>query len=114
MNELSPTVFILSSAIKILVVFGGLLAAVAYATLAERKVSAWIQDRLGPNRVGPGGLLQPIADGIKNILKEETLPATAARFYFILGPMLAIMPAVVTFAVIPFAAPLPRPGGSSR
>lgn len=111
MNELSPTVFILSSAIKVLVVFGGLLGAVAYATLAERKVSAWIQDRLGPNRVGPGGLLQPIADGIKNILKEETLPATAARLYFILGPMLAIMPAVVTFAVIPFAAPLPTPWG---
>lgn len=111
MNELSPTVFILSSTIKVLVVFGGLLGAVAYSTLAERKVSAWIQDRLGPNRVGPGGLLQPIADGIKNILKEETLPATAARFYFILGPMLAIMPAVVTFAVIPFAAPLPTPWG---
>jgi NADH-quinone oxidoreductase subunit H len=111
MNELSPTVFIISSAIKVLVVFGGLLAAVAYSTLAERKVSAWIQDRRGPNRVGPGGLLQPIADGIKNILKEETLPATAAKFYFVLGPMLAIMPAVVTFAVIPFAAPLPTPWG---
>ena len=111
MNELSPTAFIISSAIKVLVVFGGLLAAVAYSTLAERKVSAWIQDRRGPNRVGPGGLLQPIADGIKNILKEETLPATAAKFYFVLGPMLAIMPAVVTFAVIPFAAPLPTPWG---
>jgi len=111
MNELSPTAFIISSAIKVLVVFGGLLAAVAYSTLAERKVSAWIQDRRGPNRVGPGGLLQPIADGIKNILKEETLPATAAKLYFVLGPMLAIMPAVVTFAVIPFAAPLPTPWG---
>jgi NADH-quinone oxidoreductase subunit H len=59
---------------------------VAYMTLAERKVSAFIQDRHGPNRVGPFGLLQPIADGIKNILKEETMPATAHRFFFILGP----------------------------
>lgn len=111
MNELSPTVFVLSSAIKVLAVFGGLLVSVAYMTLAERKVSGWIQDRLGPNRVGPGGLLQPIADGIKNIIKEETLPATAARIYFVLAPMLAIMPAVVLFGVIPFAAPLPTPWG---
>lgn len=111
MNELSPTVFVISSAIKVLAVFGGLLVSVAYMTLAERKVSGWIQDRLGPNRVGPGGLLQPIADGIKNIIKEETLPATAARIYFVLAPMLAIMPAVVLFGVIPFAAPLPTPWG---
>ncbi len=111
MNELSPTVYVLTSAIKVLVVFGGLLVSVAYMTLAERKVSGWIQDRLGPNRVGPGGLLQPIADGIKNIIKEETLPATAARIYFVLAPMLAIMPAVVLFGVIPFAAPLPTPWG---
>ena len=88
------------------------MGVVAYMTLAERRVSAFIQDRLGPNRVGPFGLLQPIADGIKNIIKEETMPGTAAKFYFVLGPALAIMPAVVTFAVIPFAAPLPTPVGT--
>src|SRR5690606_41853767 len=62
--------------------------------------------RLGPNRVGPGGLGQPVADGLKNILKEESNPGQAHRLFFILAPMLAITPAMVTFAVIPFAAPL--------
>ncbi|MEX1259112.1 MAG: NADH-quinone oxidoreductase subunit NuoH [Gemmatimonadota bacterium] len=111
METLSPTAFLVASAIKVLVVFTGILVVVAYTTLAERRVSAFIQDRLGPNRVGPFGLLQPIADGIKNILKEETMPATANRFFFVLAPSLAIIPALVTFAVIPFAAPLPTPWG---
>jgi NADH-quinone oxidoreductase subunit H len=102
---------LLASAIKVLAVFGGVMVVVAYTTLAERKISAWIQDRSGPNRVGPWGLLQPIADGIKNFLKEETMPGTANRFYFVLGPMMAIAPALVTFAVVPFAAPLPTPWG---
>jgi NADH-quinone oxidoreductase subunit H len=112
MNDLPPLWFYLTGLIKAVAVFTVLLVAVAYTTLAERRVSAWIQDRMGPNRVGPFGLLQPIADGIKNVLKEETLPAQAARFFFILGPMLSIMPAVVLFAVIPFAAPLPTPVGT--
>lgn len=111
MNDLTPAAFAISSSVKILVVFTGILLVVAYTTLLERKVSAWIQDRRGPNRVGPYGLLQPIADGLKNILKEETFPATASRAFFILGPILAIVPALVTFAVIPFAAPLPTPWG---
>ena len=97
---------------KVVGVFTVVMIAVAYSTLAERRVSAFIQDRLGPNRVGPFGLLQPIADGIKNIFKEETLPSTASRFFFVFGPMLSIMPALVTFAVIPFAAPLPTPWGT--
>ncbi len=96
---------------KILAVFSVLMVVVAYSTWAERRISAWIQDRNGPNRVGPFGLLQPIADGIKNFLKEETLPATANRFWFILGPMMSITPALVTIAVVPFAAPLPTPWG---
>ena len=112
MNGLTPGVFLISSAMKVTAGFTVLMIAVAYTTLAERRVSAWIQDRMGPNRVGPFGLLQPIADGIKNILKEETLPGTAAKGYFVLGPMLSVIPALVTFAVIPFAAPLPTPWGT--
>ncbi|MYH48898.1 MAG: NADH-quinone oxidoreductase subunit NuoH [Gammaproteobacteria bacterium] len=112
MNELSPTAFLIAAAVKVLAVFTALMVAIMYATWAERRLSAFIQDRLGPNRVGPFGLLQPIADGLKNIIKEETDPATASRFFFVLGPMLSIMPALVTFAVIPFAAPLPTPWGA--
>ncbi|MCY4646485.1 MAG: NADH-quinone oxidoreductase subunit NuoH [Gammaproteobacteria bacterium] len=112
MNELSPTASLIAAAVKVLAVFTALMVAIMYATWAERRISAFIQDRLGPNRVGPFGLLQPIADGLKNIIKEETNPATASRFFFVMGPMLSIMPALVTFAVIPFAAPLPTPWGT--
>ena len=101
----------IAMAIKVVAVFSGVMLVVAYTTLAERRISAWIQDRIGPNRVGPFGLLQPIADGIKNILKEETLPAKSAKLYFLLGPMIAVFPALVAFGVIPFAAPLPTPWG---
>jgi NADH-quinone oxidoreductase subunit H len=111
MQELTPTVFFFSSMIKVTALFTVVLVGVAYMTLAERRISAFIQDRLGPNRVGPFGLLQPIADGIKNIVKEETMPATANRFFFVLAPLLSIIPAVMTFAVIPVAAPLPTPWG---
>ena len=112
MNGLPTHVFLVSSTIKVTAVFTVLMLAVAYTTLAERRVSAWIQDRIGPNRVGPFGLLQPIADGIKNLLKEETIPGSASKFLFVLAPMLSIMPALVTFAVVPFAAPLPTPWGT--
>ncbi len=112
MNQLSTFWFWVIGGVKVLAVFTVVMLAVAYMTLAERRVSAFIQDRLGPNRVGPFGLLQPIADGLKNIIKEETMPGTSAKFYFVLGPALAIMPAVITFAVIPFAAPLPTPVGT--
>ena len=112
MHDLSPFWYFATSALKVTIVFTVVMLAVAYTTLAERRVSAWIQDRMGPNRVGPFGLLQPIADGIKNILKEETDPREASRLFFILGPMLAVMPALMTFAVIPFAAPLPTPVGT--
>jgi NADH-quinone oxidoreductase subunit H len=102
---------IVAMTLKVTMIFTTVMIVVAYATLAERRVSAFIQDRRGPNRVGPFGLLQPIADGIKNILKEETLPATASRFFFILAPILVLVPSLVTFAVIPVAAPLPTPAG---
>jgi NADH-quinone oxidoreductase subunit H len=110
-GALSPTALLISQLIKVMVVFTVLLITVAMLTLAERRVSAWIQDRLGPNRVGPGGLMQPFADGLKNLVKEETYPIRASRFFFIIAPMLSIGPAVVTFAVVPFAAPLPTPWG---
>ncbi len=108
---MSPTAWWILTTIKILVVFVAVLLIVAMLTLAERKISAWIQDRYGPNRVGPTGLLQPIADGLKNILKEETYPERANKIFFILAPMISLMPAAITFAVVPFAAPLPTPWG---
>ena len=111
LHETATTAFIVSSVIKVLVVFVVLLVVVAMLTLLERKISAWMQDRMGPNRVGPGGLLQPAADGLKNILKEETNPGEAAGVFFTLAPMLSIIPAMVTFAVIPFASPLPTRWG---
>jgi NADH-quinone oxidoreductase subunit H len=80
------------------------MVGVALLTLAERKISAWIQDRHGPNRVGKGWL-QPAADGVKNFMKEETYPTAANIPLFILAPALAFIPALVTWAVIPFAAP---------
>jgi NADH-quinone oxidoreductase subunit H len=110
-GELSPTAFVITSILKILVVFTAVMVIVALLTLLERKVSAWMQDRLGPNRVGPGGIAQPLADGLKNILKEETNPSEAHRVFFTLAPMLAIIPALVTFAIIPLAAPLPTRWG---
>jgi NADH-quinone oxidoreductase subunit H len=98
--------------VKMLVVFTVIMIGVAMLTLAERKISAWIQDRHGPNRVGGKyGLLQPAADGLKNIMKEETYPEAANKALFILAPVMSFIPALMTFAVIPFAAPLPTPWG---
>ena len=114
MHELKPLTglaWIIITHIKVLGVFTVIMVTVAMLTLLERKLSAWIQDRYGPNRVGPSGLLQPIADGIKNIIKEETSPAAASALFFFLAPALSIFPALVTFAVIPFASPLPTPWG---
>ena len=99
--------FILLSVLKMLFVFTVIMIGVALLTLMERKVSAWMQNRRGPNRVGWAGLLQPAADGVKNILKEETYPALANRWLFLLAPALSFIPALLLSAVIPFAAPLP-------
>ncbi len=99
--------FILLTAIKLIVVFTVTVVGVALLTLMERKVSAWMQYRLGPNRVGFGGLLQPAADGVKNIIKEETFPGTANRVLFTMAPMLAFIPAMMLGSVIHWAAPLP-------
>jgi NADH-quinone oxidoreductase subunit H len=102
----TATPWLLFTILKMLVVFTVIMVGVAMLTLAERKISAWIQDRIGPNRTGYGGLLQPAADGLKNIMKEETYPDAAYTPLFILAPMLSFIPALITFAVIPFAAPL--------
>lgn len=111
MTPVSGDAFIWISIVKILVVFGGLLGLIAFWTLVERRVCGFIQNRLGPNRVGPEGLFQPVADGLKNFFKEETLPPFSDRFLFVLAPMLAFTPALITFAVVPFASPLPTPWG---
>ena len=107
----SLTPFLVFTALKIGIIFGVYLIGVALLTLAERKISAWIQDRHGPNRVGYGGLGQPFADGLKNIMKEETYPEAAYTPLFILAPALAFIPALITWAVIPFATPIPTKWG---
>ena len=103
--------FLITSAIKVFVVFNLIMVGVALLTLLERRVCAWMQDRLGPNRVGPQGLFQPAADGLKNFLKEETSPAMADKALFTLAPIISFVPALLTFGVIPFAAPLPTKWG---
>jgi len=89
--------------LKAVLIYGGVLTLAAGMTLAERKVAAWIQWRIGPNRVGPWGTLQPLADGLKFIFKEELVPEGANPVLFRLAPMLAAAPAMLAMAVIPFA-----------
>jgi NADH-quinone oxidoreductase subunit H len=95
------TEFIIRSLI-ILVVFGITLLVATYSTYAERKVAGFIQDRLGPNRAGPFGLLQPLADAGKMFFKEDFIPAQANKWLFIAGPCLAMLTALMTSAVVPF------------
>ena len=95
---------ILISAIKIVVVFGAMLTAVAYIVLLERRVAAAIQNRIGPNRVGWQGLLQPVADVVKLLTKEDVVPRQANRFLHDLAPMISIAVAFSTFAVVPFGS----------
>jgi len=97
-------VWFIATVVKMIALFTIWMVGVAYMTLAERRISAWIQDRRGPNRVGPHGLLQPLADGVKNIMKEETLPPYANKAIFFLAPMLSFAPAMMAWAVIPFGA----------
>ena len=92
--------------LKILAIVVPMMGAVAYLTLAERKVIGYMQIRIGPNRVGPLGLLQPIADGIKLLMKEIIIPSGSSKFLFVLAPVLAIMPALAAWAVVPFTPDL--------
>src|SRR3954470_17766262 len=103
-NSGSLSEFALFSALKIVCVFAVLMTIVAYAVWVERKVAASIQDRRGPNRVGPFGLLQPVADAIKAFLKEDFTPATVRKAYFWLAPALAVIPSLLVIAVIPFGS----------
>src|SRR5207249_1090120 len=105
---MNPTVsFILITLLKIVgIVFLVILPMVSYAVYAERKVSALIQDRIGPNRVGPAGLFQPIADAMKFLLKEDFTPAHVNKLYYWLAPCLAMVPAITTIAVVPFGSTL--------
>jgi len=99
--------FLLVTIVKLLISFLFVLVVVAYTTLLERWLCAWMQDRLGPNRAGPRGILQPIADGIKNILKEEMIPGSSNKLLFVLAPALALFPAMALPMVIAWGAPLP-------
>ncbi len=101
MNE-----FIIFSAVKVVVVISMVLFMVSYTVVAERRVSAWIQDRMGPNRVGPWGLLQPAADAVKAFLKEDYVPGHVRKVFFWLAPAIVMLPGLITVAVIPFGSNL--------
>jgi NADH-quinone oxidoreductase subunit H len=88
--------------LKILIIFGGVMGALAYLTWIERKLMARVQMRPGPTRVGPFGLLQPIADGMKFLFKEDVIPTHANKFLYIAAPVVSLIPALLSFSVIPF------------
>jgi NADH-quinone oxidoreductase subunit H len=92
--------------IKIVCVIGVMLGIATYTVLAERRICAWMQDRIGPNRVGPLGLLQPVADGLKFVFKEDVLPNHVNKVYFTLAPMISMVPALITIAVVPWGSQL--------
>ena len=93
---------IIEKLVLIIVVVMSSLVIAMYATFAERKVAAVMQDRIGPNRAGPGGIFQPLADGLKLFFKEEIIPNFSSKFLFILGPSMAMLTAIMTSAVIPW------------
>ena len=108
----SGMAWFLSTVVKMLITFTIYMIGVMYVIWLERRVCAWMQDRLGPNRVGYQGLLQSVADGVKNIMKEETYPGRAYLPLFILAPVMSFIPALLTWAVIPYGATWDSPWGS--
>src|ERR1043165_8723809 len=96
--------FVIITLIKVVCVFAVIMPMVAYSVVAERRISAFIQDRIGPNRVGPLGLLQPAADAVKALLKEDFTPDYVRKAYFWLAPAITFVPAFMTIAVIPFGS----------
>ena len=105
--------FIIQKLILIACIFGGSLGVALYSTWAERKVAAVMQDRRGPNRAGPFGLFQPLADGVKMFMKEEIIPMFSSKFLFILGPCLSMIVALMTSAVVPWGPDMKFRDGSS-
>ncbi len=97
---------LIEKSILVILLFLVSLGAAAYMTYFERKLAAWIQDRVGPDRAGPFGILQPIADGVKMFLKEDFIPAKADKWLFIIGPGIAMFTALITSAVIPWGPKL--------
>jgi NADH-quinone oxidoreductase subunit H len=95
---------VIISSIKVIVVVVAVLTGCAYATLLERKIVAFMQHRIGPNKAGPWGLLQPIADGIKLVFKEDIVPERVERFAYVLAPVVSFVPALLVFAVVPFSS----------
>lgn len=100
------TALLIEKSILVILLFLVSLGAAAYMTYFERKLAAWIQDRVGPDRAGPFGILQPIADGVKMFLKEDFIPAKADKWLFIIGPGIAMFTALITSAVIPWGPKL--------
>jgi NADH-quinone oxidoreductase subunit H len=98
--------FVTYKLILVLAVFGVTLLIAMYSTYAERKVAAFMQDRIGPNRAGPFGILQPLADGVKFFMKEEIIPDVSNKFLFVLGPCIAMLTALMTGVVVPWGSSL--------
>ena len=96
--------YLIYKAILVLIIFGITLFIAMYSTYAERKIAAFLQDRLGPNRAGPFGIFQPLADGVKMFMKEEMIPDVSNKFLFILGPSLSMIVCLMTGAVIPWGS----------
>jgi NADH-quinone oxidoreductase subunit H len=105
---------LLMPVLKIGIVVGLVMGLITYLVLAERKILGFIQVRVGPNRVGPWGLLQPIADVAKLLVKEDVIPRRAVKWAFVLGPCLVVAPALVIFAVVPFGPPSSVTGGEQN
>ena len=96
--------------ILMLIVFAAIMGTVAYLTFGERKISAYVQDRVGPNRVGPWGLLQVVADGLKFFLKEDIIPKHVDRVFYFLAPGVGVATALLAFSIVPFGPSAPPPG----
>jgi NADH-quinone oxidoreductase subunit H len=100
---------VVHSVVSTVLILFVILTGFAYTTVLERRFIAWVQDRIGPNRVGPKGLLQPLADGVKLVFKEDIIPANADKAVYLIAPMLKVIPALILLAVVPLGPPLTIP-----